>query len=192
MSMLIRDSRFVVSAVRYSDFPKCNLNEVAIVGRSNVGKSSIINSILNRRKIAKVSSTPGKTRTINFFLINRNIYLVDLPGYGYAKISKEEKKLWKSMIEGYFCGRHVVKKIILLIDSRHYPIKSDIAMCEWIRSNGYDVSIIATKSDKLKSSEIKRNGEIFKKVFEVPDVLFYSSLKNKNRDELVDFVFSGI
>lgn len=190
--MQIKSSKFIKSAVDSRGFPVDNLSEIAIVGRSNVGKSSIINSLLNRKKIAKVSSTPGKTRTINFFLINDSIYLVDLPGYGYAKISKDERRMWKSMVEGYFHNRDVLKKVILLVDSRHSPFESDIVMCEWVKSLGYDLSIIATKSDKLKNSEIKKNSDVFESTFEVSSTLFYSSLKNENRDKLVEFVFSGV
>lgn len=190
--MFINSSKFVKSSVKFSDFPNDGLSEIAIVGRSNVGKSSIINSMLNRKHIAKVSSNPGKTRTINFFLINNNLYLVDLPGYGYAKVSKCEKNSWKSMIETYFSNRGVLKKVILLIDSRHDPFESDIIMCDWIRHMNYNLSIIATKSDKIKNSDIIKNSKIFKSVFNVEDILFYSSLKNKNRGDLLKFVFRDI
>lgn len=190
--MFINDSRFIKSTIKVSDFPNDKLNEVAIVGRSNVGKSSIINSILNKKRIAKISSTPGKTRTINFFLINNSLYLVDLPGYGYAKVSKNERYSWKSIAESYFYNRSVLKKVILLIDSRHEPFESDIAMCNWIRYMNYNLSIIATKSDKIKYSKMIENGKIFRRKFNIEDILFYSSLKNKNRDELLEFVFCGI
>lgn len=189
---LIKSSEFIKSAINYSDFPKEGLKEIAIVGRSNVGKSSIINSLLGRKKIAKVSSTPGKTRMINFFLINNSFYLVDFPGYGYAKVSKSEKDMWKYKIEDYFKDRPVLKKVILLIDSRHKPFESDINMFNWIRYLNYDLSIIATKSDKLKYSEIKKNEKLFMKFFDTSKIMFYSSIKNDNRDELVDFVFREI
>lgn len=190
--MIIKDSKFIKSTTKAKDFPKEGLKEVAIVGRSNVGKSSIINSLLNKKKIAKVSSTPGKTRTINFFLINNSVYLVDFPGYGYAKISKEERNSWKFMMDSYFLDRKELKKVILLIDSRHKPFESDLLMCDWIKYMNYNLSIIATKSDKLKYSEIKRNEKIFKDSFEVDDILFYSVLKNSNREKLSEFIFSGI
>ncbi len=189
---LIKSSEFIKSAINYSDFPKEGLKEIAIVGRSNVGKSSIINSLLGRKKIAKVSSTPGKTRMINFFLINNSFYLVDFPGYGYAKVSKSEKDMWKYKIEDYFKDRPVLKKVILLIDSRHKPFESDINMFNWIRYLNYDLSIVATKSDKLKYSEIKKNEKLFMKFFDTSKIMFYSSIKNDNRDELVDFVFREI
>lgn len=189
---VVKNSEFIKSTTNVRDFPSEGLKEIAIVGRSNVGKSSIINSLLNRKRIAKVSSTPGKTRTINFFLINNDLYLVDFPGYGYAKVSKDERNVWKSMVESYFQNRSVLKKVILLIDSRHDPFESDLTMCEWIKSMDYDLSIIATKSDKLKYAEIKKNHVKFKKKFDVSNILFYSALKNENRNELLDFVFSDV
>lgn len=189
--MVITNSKFIKSAVRSSDFPNDKLEEIAIVGRSNVGKSSLINSLLQRKRIAKVSSTPGKTRTINFFLINNNMYLVDLPGYGYAKVAKTERHMWKNMVESYFNDRDCLKKVILLIDSRHEPFESDIMMYEWINSLNYKLDIVATKSDKIKYSEIRRNEYIFKNEFNKSNILFYSSLKNQNRDELINFIFSN-
>lgn len=190
--MIIKESKFIKSVINKSDYPNEGLNEIAIVGRSNVGKSSIINSLLSRKKIAKVSSTPGKTRTINFFLINNEFYLVDFPGYGYAKVSKTEKNMWKDKLEAYFYDRKELKRVILLIDSRHEPFESDMLMFEWIKHLGYPIVLVATKSDKLKYSEIKKNQRMFIQKFGVEDVFFYSSLKNENRDELVNFVFSNI
>ena len=190
--MIIKSSKFVKSVVNSVDFPRDGLGEIAIVGRSNVGKSSFINFVLSRKRIAKVSSTPGKTRTINFFLINNSFYLVDLPGYGYAKVSKKEKDFWKPMAEGYFYKRDVLKRVILLIDSRHEPFSSDFVMCDWIKSLGYNLSIIATKADKLKSSQVSKNKSIFIKGFGISNVLFYSALRNEDKEELLKFVFSGI
>lgn len=190
--MIVKDSKFIRSTIRPCDFPSDGLKEVAIVGRSNVGKSSIINSMLNRKRIAKVSSSPGKTKTINFFLINDYIYLVDFPGYGYAKISKTERNFWKHMIESYFDNREVLRKVILLIDSRHKPFESDINMYNWIKYLKYDVSIVATKSDKIKYSEQKNNEKLFREVFNTDNILFYSSFKSKNRDELLEFLFGDI
>ncbi|BAK80799.1 ribosome biogenesis GTP-binding protein YihA/YsxC [Candidatus Arthromitus sp. SFB-rat-Yit] len=188
--MFIYDSKFIKSVVKSEDFPNDGLKEIAIVGRSNVGKSSLINSMLQRKRLAKVSSTPGKTRTLNFFLINNLFYLVDLPGYGYAKLSKSERNSWKYMVESYFDNRACIDKVILLIDSRHAPFESDIVMYDWINSLKYKLDIIATKSDKLSYSQIKKNEQVFKKQFSRSNILFYSSLKNYNRNELLNFVFS--
>ena len=153
--MFIYDSKFIKSAVSCKDFPNDGLKEIAIVGRSNVGKSSLINSLLQRKRIAKVSSTPGKTRTLNF-LINNSFYLVDLPGYGYAKVSKSERDSWKYIAESYFNNRVYIDRVILLIDSRHDPFESDVTMYNWINSLNYKIDIIATKSDKLSYSQIKK------------------------------------
>ena len=190
--MVIKESKFIKSVINKVDFPNEGLNEIAIVGRSNVGKSSIINSLLNRKKIAKVSSTPGKTRTVNFFLINNQFYLVDFPGYGYAKVSKSEKNMWKGRIESYFYDREELKRVILLIDSRHEPFESDMAMFNWINYLNYPIKIVATKSDKLKNAELKKNQKMFIDRFGVDEVFFYSSLKGNNRDHLVNFIFSDI
>ena len=124
--MIIKNSEFIISAVRPSQYPVDNRVEMAFVGRSNAGKSSLINVITNRRKLAKTSSTPGKTRQINFFLINNEFYFVDLPGYGFAKVSKSEQQKWGSMMEQYLINRHQLKKIVLLVDSRHKPSKEDV------------------------------------------------------------------
>ena len=126
--MKIKSSEFIISAVKREQYPDDNLPEIAFVGRSNVGKSSIINSLTNRRGLAKVSQTPGKTRLINFFLLNKDFYLVDLPGYGYAKVSKKEKASWGATIERYLLNRGPLKKVVLLVDCRHKPTADDVQM----------------------------------------------------------------
>lgn len=143
--MKIKSSEFIISAVKREQYPDDNLPEIAFVGRSNVGKSSIINSLTNRRGLAKVSQTPGKTRLINFFLLNKDFYLVDLPGYGYAKVSKKEKASWGATIERYLLNRGPLKKVVLLVDCRHKPTADDVQMYEWIKHYGYEVVVIATK-----------------------------------------------
>ncbi len=191
--MKIKKSEFITSAVKRNQYPNDNRNEIAFVGRSNVGKSSIINALTNRKKLAKVSQTPGKTRLVNFFLINDDFYLVDLPGYGYAKVSKSEKESWGKVIETYLTGRDVLKRIVLLVDSRHKPTSDDIMMYNWIKHFGYDTVIIATKSDKLKNSEFKKNEKIIRDTLKISDedeLYFYSSLNKKNTDELIDNIFA--
>lgn len=159
--MNIHNAEIKVSAVRPSQYPQTGVPEFAFVGRSNVGKSSLINKILNRKSLARVSSTPGKTITINFYDIDETIFLVDLPGYGYAKRSQNEIRAWGDMIESYLCQRPQLKQIFLLVDSRHNPTKDDIMMLEWIRTVRPDdsVVVIATKTDKLKKSELAKNLE---------------------------------
>lgn len=154
--MLIKQSEFITSAAKPNQYPTDNRPEIAFVGRSNVGKSSIINSLTNRRSLAKVSSTPGKTRLVNFFLINNKFYLVDLPGYGYAKVSKAEKESWGKIIENYLLNRPVLKKVVLLVDSRHKPSDDDILMYNWIKHYNYNTVIIATKKDKLKKVKLQK------------------------------------
>lgn len=190
--MRIKQSEFIISAVQRHQYPIDNRNEVAFVGRSNVGKSSIINSLTNRRKLAKVSGTPGKTRLVNFFLINNDFYLVDLPGYGYAKVSKKEKESWGSTIETYLTGRDQLKRIVLLVDSRHKPTADDVMMYEWAKHFGYNVVVVATKSDKLKNSEFKKSESLIKETLKLSaddKFYFYSSLNKKGTDQLIDNLF---
>ena len=192
----IKNSDFVISAVKKEQYPITGLPEIAFVGRSNVGKSSIINALTNRKKLAKVSQTPGKTRLINFFIINGDeFYLVDLPGYGYAKVSKTEKARWGKTIETYLNGRQELKRVVLLVDSRHKPTADDIQMHEWIKFYGYDEVVIATKSDKLSNNELRKSEKVIRETLnlEKEDKLyFFSSLNKKGKDELVDNLFGPI
>ncbi|BDR68112.1 ribosome biogenesis GTP-binding protein YihA/YsxC [Clostridium tetani] len=190
--MEIKQSEFITSAKVPSQYPEDNRIEVAFVGRSNVGKSSLINSLTNRRKLVKVSGKPGKTRLINFFLINNDFYFVDLPGYGYARVSKEEKKNWGKTIETYLTDREQLKKIILLVDSRHKPTNDDVLMCNWIKYYGYDISVVATKSDKLKRSELKKNEKIIRDTLDLSGeikIIFHSTLNKSGREELLEDIF---
>ena len=152
--MEIKQSEFIISAVKPAQYPTDNMVEYAFVGRSNVGKSSLINTLTNRRKLVKVSGTPGKTRLINFFLINNSFYFVDLPGYGYAKVSKSEQAKWGKMMEDYLVRRPQLQKVALLVDCRHKPTKDDLLMYGWIKHFGYEVVIVATKKDKLNRTEL--------------------------------------
>jgi GTP-binding protein len=190
--MRIKKSDFVTSAVKRNQYPIDNRAEIAFVGRSNVGKSSIINALTNRNKLAKVSQTPGKTRLINFFIINDDFYLVDLPGYGYAKVSKSEKESWGKTIETYLTSREQLKRVVLLVDSRHKPTGDDILMYKWIKHFGYDVIIVATKSDKLSRNELKKNEKIVKETLELTSedkLYFFSSVSKDGRDQLIDNLF---
>ena len=140
-----------------SKLPDTGRPEVAFAGKSNVGKSSLINSLVNRKALARTSAQPGKTQTINFYNINESIYLVDLPGYGYAKVPQSEKEKWGKMIERYLHTSKVLKAVFLLVDIRHDPSANDKMMYDWVVHNGYNPIIIATKMDKLKRSQIKKN-----------------------------------
>lgn len=149
-----QNATFEKSAVSKEQYPKSEMLEFAFAGRSNVGKSSMINKVLNRKSLARVSGTPGKTITINFYNIDNKIYLVDLPGYGYAKRSKEEVAKWGSMMEDYLATREQLIQTVLLVDSRHKPTAQDIQMAEWIRHYHERLVVVATKMDKLKKSEV--------------------------------------
>jgi len=152
--MIIKEATFIGSFVKPEQYPVPDLPEIAMAGRSNVGKSSLINTLLNRKKLAKTSSTPGKTRTINFYRINQAFYLVDLPGYGYAKVSKKERETWGGMIGNYLSRRTSLREVVLLVDCRHDPSGEDKHMYEWIQQHGFGAVVIATKADKLSRSKL--------------------------------------
>lgn len=189
--MEIKQAEFITSAVVASQYPSDNRIEIAFVGRSNVGKSSLINTLTNRRKLVKVSSTPGKTRLVNFFLINNEFYFVDLPGYGYAKVSKVEKESWGKVIETYLTGREQLKKIVLLVDCRHKPSMDDINMYKWIKHYNYETIVIATKIDKLTRNELQKNLRMIREVLELDPkdkLLTFSSLKKQGKEELLEVI----
>lgn len=163
-------------AVDEKSYPKDGLKEIVLVGRSNVGKSSFINALTNRKKLAYTSSSPGKTRTINFYNIDNMFRIVDLPGYGYAKISMSEREKWKKIIEEYLVKSQNIALICQIIDVRHEPTKLDLMMYDYIQSTGTDYLIIANKLDKLKSSQILKQISIIKK-----------SLNNLEKDSLIPF-----
>lgn len=193
--MEIKQSEFITSAVSRNQYPIDDKAEIAFVGRSNVGKSSIINTLTNRRKLAKISGTPGKTRLINFFLINNSFYLVDLPGYGYAKVSKTEKGSWGAFIETYLLNRPQLKKVVLLVDSRHKPTGDDIMMFNFIKHYGYKTLVVATKKDKLTKTEVVKSEKVIRETLNLPKeekIHFFSSLNKQGREELLEILFSDL
>ena len=193
--MEIKQSEFITSAVKPDQYPTDNRLEIAFVGRSNVGKSSLINSLTNRRKLVKVSRTPGKTRLVNFFLINNDFYFVDLPGYGYAKVSRVEKETWGKFIETYLVNRSQLKRIILLVDCRHKPTDDDKLMYNFIKHYGYDCTVVATKTDKLTKNELKKNLVMLKEELDLSkedELLTYSSLNKKGKEELLENIDSAL
>lgn len=190
--MEIKQSEFIISAVKPAQYPTDNRVEYAFVGKSNVGKSSLINTIINRRKLVKVSGTPGKTRLINFFLINNEFYFVDLPGYGYAKVAKVEKAKWGRMIEDYLISRPQLQKVALLVDVRHKPTQDDIIMHQWIKHFGYEVVIVATKQDKLNRAELVKSNKVIRETLALDDseeIINFSSLKKTGVKELLANMF---
>ncbi len=164
--MKITSVEFVRSIVSPQEIIQDNLNQIAFSGRSNVGKSSLINCLLNRKKIAKTSSTPGKTRQLNFFKINNQFYFVDLPGYGFAKVSKKESAQWRNLIEGFFIQNQKLAGVISIIDSRIGPTELDLQLLNWIKSLNITLILVATKSDKLSRSVLKNNLDKYNKQIE--------------------------
>ena len=155
--MKVVDAEFVISAVSEKQYPKDDLPEFALAGRSNVGKSSLINTIVNRRKLARASQQPGKTQTLNFYKVNNELYLVDVPGYGYAKVSKKQRAAFGEMIQDYLETRADLKGLILLVDARHNPTADDINMFNYALYLDIPILVVATKMDKLKKMEAKSN-----------------------------------
>lgn len=179
--MKIKKSEFITSAVKPDQYPESDLPEIAMVGRSNVGKSSLINMLINRKNLARTSSTPGKTQLINFFNIDSKFTLVDLPGYGYARVSKEQKKTWGTIIETYLKSRKNLLEVIQLVDLRHKPTDEDIQMYKWIKSFGFNGIVVATKHDKIKKSQLQKHIKVIRQALEMEadDVIVTTSTMNR-------------
>lgn len=170
-----------------SPIPKNQLIEIAFAGKSNVGKSSLINALMNRKSLARISAQPGKTQTINFYNVNHRLYFVDLPGYGYAKVSLEEKEKWGKMVEKYLHQSKMLRAVFLLVDIRHEPSANDKQMYEWIRANGFQPIIIATKADKIKRSQLQKQVKIVKTGLGIKgnDVIIpFSALSKQGKEEI--------
>jgi GTP-binding protein len=193
--MKIKNSQFVISAVAKSQYPEDELPEIAFAGRSNVGKSSLINMILNRKGLAKTSSTPGKTQLVNFYDIDGLFRFVDLPGYGFAKVSKEKKSTWAKIIETYLESRENLLEVFQLVDIRHKPSGEDKQMYEWIRASGFSGIVIVTKTDKLSKQQIDKQLKVIKSELQMEDdgiiIPVSSSDKNGKYDvwDLVNSIF---
>lgn len=168
--MIIKKAEILISAVKKEQYPDMTVPEIAFAGKSNVGKSSMINALLNRRSLARTSSQPGKTQTLNFYNINDEFNFVDLPGYGYAKVSKAEQGKWAPMIDTYLHYRQQLREVFLLVDIRHEPGKNDQQMYEWIKSSGFTGYVIATKADKLSRSQQIKSLNVIKKALNIKDV----------------------
>lgn len=192
--MMIKSVELVVTAFDKKQYPSDSLLQIAVVGRSNVGKSSFINAILNRRNYARVSSKPGKTRGINFYKINNMFYIVDLPGYGYAAVSKEMKKQWGLNIETYFKISDKLKYVLMLVDIRHLPTEDDIIMVNYLKNMEIPFTIIATKSDKLSKTAVQKSIREIAMEFKIsPDIIVpFSSLKKQGVDEVLMIIEKNI
>lgn len=191
--MVIRSVELETVCGITSKLPQNDKMEIAFAGKSNVGKSSLINGLLNRKSLARTSASPGKTQTINFYNVNNQLYFVDLPGYGYAKVSLEVKEKWGKMIERYLHQSSRLRTVFLLIDIRHEPSANDVDMYEWIVHSGFQPVIIATKLDKIKRSQLQKHLKMIRTKLNVlpGTVVFpFSSLTKQGRDEIWDYIDS--
>ena len=180
-----------IIAVRRSQYPEDNLPEFLLVGRSNVGKSSFINTLIERKNFARTSAKPGKTQTLNFYLINNTFYLVDVPGYGYASVSKEKQKKFGLMIEEYIKTRDNLKNVFLLVDYRHKPTEDDILMYEFLKYYNLNITIVATKYDKISKNNRTKQDKIIKDALKIVDsdqFVTFSTITKKGRTEVLDII----
>ena len=191
--MNFNNVEFLISAAAPRQFPSARLPEIAFAGKSNVGKSSVINRILNRKNFARVGDKPGKTIHVNYFTVDKQCYFVDLPGYGYAKVSQAEKDRWGKLMEDYFAANRITLGI-LIVDSRHAPTNNDITMARWFLASGCPFVVVANKLDKLKKSEIEPNLETIRRDLELPEdcqVIPFSAEKGTGKDELVKRILAA-
>lgn len=191
MKLNIHNVELMISAVRKAQYPATSAPEIALVGRSNVGKSSFLNKILNRKNLARVSGTPGKTATINFYNIDNQLTIVDLPGYGYAARSKEEIAKWGGMMEEYLNNRPQLYQVVLLVDSRHKPTADDYLMMEWIRGYNHYAVVIATKTDKLKPSQLDAHLDTIVQTLELQDgdiLIPFSTQKQQCVEDVWEYI----
>ena len=192
--MNFQNVEFLISAASTGDFPKNRLPEIAFAGKSNVGKSSVINRLLQRKNFARVGDKPGKTVHVNYFVIDRKCYLVDLPGYGFAKVSQQEKDRWGRLMEDYFAAQRISLGV-LIVDYRHPPTNNDITMANWFLDSGCPFVVVANKMDKLKKSELKPNLEVIRRDLGLPEdcpVIPFSAEKGDGREELVRRILSAV
>ncbi|WP_419956010.1 ribosome biogenesis GTP-binding protein YihA/YsxC [Neobacillus niacini] len=184
--MKVVSSDIVISAVRPEQYPETDLPEFALAGRSNVGKSSFINKMLNRKGLARISSKPGKTQTLNFYLINEILHFVDVPGYGYAKVSKSERAAWGRMIETYFTSREQLRAAVLIVDLRHPPTQDDIMMYDFLKHYGIPCVIIATKADKIPRGKWQKHLKVTKETLDLEEndqIVLFSSETGEGKDK---------
>ena len=193
MKVNLNHAEFIRSATKASDFPRDRLPQTVFAGRSNVGKSSVINRLLNRKNFARVGSAPGKTTHINYFLIDKQFYLVDLPGYGYAQVSKQERDRWGRLIESWFADTTLMTLGVLIVDSRHKPTADDCTMANFFLNTGKPFVVVANKLDKLKKSEIDGNLLRVREVLALPDsvpVIPFSAEKGDGKQQLLDLIIA--
>ena len=191
MGINFNKAEFILSAVQPGAFLRDGRPQVAFAGCSNVGKSSVINRLLNRKNFARVGATPGKTTQVNYFLIDGRIYFTDLPGYGYAKVSKEERDRWGRLMENYFQEQGLITLGVLIVDARHKPTADDVTMCTWFKESGCPLIVVANKLDKLKKNEIEPNLQRIWDTLELPDtaaLIPFSAEKGIGKTELLSAI----
>ena len=195
MAINLQKAEFILSAVAPKFFLRDGLPQVAFSGRSNVGKSSVINRLLNRKNFARVGAAPGKTTQINYFKIDNAFYLVDLPGYGYAKVSKAERDRWGKLMESYFADPELMTLGVMIVDSRHKPTADDCTMAQWYREAGCPFVVVANKLDKLKKSQVEPNLQVIRETLELGEgdvVISFSAEKGTGRQELVSAILASV
>lgn len=195
MAINLQKAEFILSAVAPKFFLRDGLPQVAFSGRSNVGKSSVINRLLNRKNFARVGAAPGKTTQINYFKIDNAFYLVDLPGYGYAKVSKAERDRWGKLMESYFADPELMTLGVMIVDSRHKPTADDCTMAQWYREAGCPFVVVANKLDKLKKSQVEPNLQVIRETLELGEgdiVIPFSAEKGTGRQELVSAILASV
>lgn len=191
MGINFNKAEFILAAVQPGAFLRDGRPQVAFAGRSNVGKSSVINRLLNRKNFARVGATPGKTTQVNYFLIDGRIYFTDLPGYGYAKVSKEERDRWGRLMENYFQEQGLITLGVLIVDARHKPTADDVTMCTWFKESGCPLIVVANKLDKLKKNEIEPNLQRIWDTLDLPDtaaLIPFSAEKGIGKTELLSAI----
>jgi GTP-binding protein len=182
----VNTAEIVISAVGPKQYPEGNLPEIALAGRSNVGKSSFINKMIHRKNLARTSSKPGKTQTLNFYILNESFYFVDVPGYGFAKVSKTEREAWGKMIEQYLVERDQLKAVVQLVDLRHPPSKDDCLMYDWLKYHELPVIVVATKSDKIPKGKWDKHKKVVKETLNMDPadkIVLFSSETGQGKDE---------
>ena len=193
--MKVTKSDIVISAVKPEQYPSGGLPEIALAGRSNVGKSSFINSLIKRKNLARTSSKPGKTQTLNFYIINDMLHFVDVPGYGFAKVSKTEREAWGRMIETYITMREELKAVVQIVDLRHKPSADDVNMYEFLKYYGVPVIIIATKADKIPKGKWEKHAKVVKQTLDIDpsdELILFSSETKKGKDEAWNAILAKI
>ena len=192
--MNFQNVEFLISAASTEDFPKKRLPEIAFAGKSNVGKSSVINRLLQRKNFARVGDKPGKTVHVNYFLLDQSVYLVDLPGYGFARVSQSEKERWGKLMENYFRSPGLIHLGVQIVDARHKPTTNDVTMAEYFKASGRPFVVVANKMDKLKKSEIEPNLACIRETLGLPEsvqLIPFSAEKGDGRDVLLKVILTA-